>query len=46
MGMLNVKNGTATVDGVVALHDQFTGVQGWLTITPLESTVSVGSGLS
>ena len=46
MGALNVDNDTATVDGVVALHTQFTGVQGWLTIIPIESTISVGSGLT
>lgn len=45
-GMANVDNGTATVDGVIALSDQFSGYQATITVTPIETTIDVGAGLS
>ncbi|HJN92334.1 MAG TPA: spondin domain-containing protein [Dehalococcoidia bacterium] len=46
MGMANVENGTATVDGVVALSDQLAGTQATLTVVPIGETISVGAGLT
>lgn len=46
MGMANVENGTATVDGVVGLSNQLQGVQATLTVVPIGETISVGAGLT
>jgi hypothetical protein len=46
MGMANVENGTATVDGVVTISDQFVGYQATVVIQAIGETVSVEAGLS
>jgi len=45
-GMANLDNGTATVDGVVSVSDQFVGYQATITVTPIGTTIDVGAGLS